>query len=546
MRGNWRLRQSQAGNAVRRGGMGIAVAALVMGSFTATVVAQGTPKVHRTALTRDEEKQYLDDLSNARDFGRRLDDRRWPRPSEAPTAPTPEMKKIRPLIDEFAKEISLLNSSLSDEQSQNKTVRNLLSDSYQVTADVLALAKRARSENDHRQLLDDLQQIDAAWGELSHRLKVVRGLSKKVQDHVANLNDIANDVRQSLDIGQQVNYRELSKKTVSLATDLENLIEDIQTELRRSQEGRDLITATGKVHQQVLQLAELSDDRADINTLTEQFRRFQELWYPQAAKLQSQKRDYFARSLRRIAQTDGEIAQLLLLQDRFDKKQIVYLTSALRKDISEFFYYATLDQLLKLPRWNQALAAADEFYGVCDNFIDTVNSDADYDEIVDAFRYIEQADRAFLSVFGSIEDNDAAAALESINQTLNALRSSLQVDREDFNRQAAGSLAAKIANLTDNIDSTARRWLAHDRQSFAQQCLDDTDALASAAADLQKEIVNGANVQQIRQDTEELYQTWRRVYNHLIKCQTDERATLGRYASQLTPALVELRTLVTQ
>jgi hypothetical protein len=50
----------------------------------------------------------------------------------------------------------------------------------------------------------------------------------------------------------------------------------------------------------------------------------------------------------------------------------------------------------------------------------------------------------------------------------------------------------------------------------------------------------------IRQDTEELYQNWRRVYNYLVKCQTDERPALGRFASQLTPAMVELRTLVAQ
>jgi hypothetical protein len=456
------------------------------------------------------------------------------------------MRKIRPLIDEFAKEISLLNSALNDESGQNRTIRNLLADSYAITADVLDLAKQARTENDHTQLLDYLQDIDAAWGELSHRLQTVRGLSNKTQDRIANLNDIADEVRQALDIGQQVNYRDLSTKTISLATDLENLIDDIQRELRRSQEGRQLEQATSKVHQQVLTLADLSQSRADLNTLAQEFRRFQELWYPQAAKLQAQKRDYFSRSLRRIAQTDAEITRLLLLQDRFNKKQVLYLTSALRKNIDDFFYYATLDMCLKLPRARQVMSTASEFYGVCDNFIDVVTSDADYNEIVDAYRYIEQAERSFMTVFGPIDDNDAAAALESISQTLNALRTSLQITYEEFDRNAAKKLAAKIANLADNIDITTRRWLARDRQSFAQDCLRDTNAMADAAAKLHDSIVNGSNVQQIRRDTEDLYQTWRRVYNYLIKCQTDERPTLGRFASQLTPSLVEMRTLVSQ
>jgi hypothetical protein len=540
MLGNWQP-------TALRTGAGIAVAALLLSGWAANAMAQGGPRIHRTALTREEEKGFIDDLSRTRDefgFDR---DRHRPRPDTPMTQPTPEMKKIRPLIDEFQKEISLLKSQLSDELSRNQSVRGLLSDAYNVTADATYIAKRARNENDHMLLIDDLQTIDAAWGELSYRLKGVQRLSRESLDYVANLDDIAAEVRQALEIGQQVNYRDLSSKTISLSTGLENLIEDIQYELRRTAEGQKLIAATSKARQQVIRLADLSDDRADLNSITGEYRRFQELWYPQAAKLQSLDRDYFSRSLRRIAQSDGELGRLLLLQDRFDKKQIVYLTSALRKDIDDFFYYATLEKVLRLPRWNAAMATADEFYGVCENFVATVNqNDAKYEDIVDAFRYIEQADRSFIAVFGQIEDDKAASALENISQTLNALRTALQVDREDFNRQTAIALAAKIENLSDSIDYTARRWLAQDRQPFAQQCLDETDLLAQQAADLHQLIVSGANVQRIRQDTEQVYQTWRRVYNHIIQCRTSERAALGRYSSNLTPALVQMRTLVAQ
>ncbi len=533
-----------------RTGARLLVAALLLSGWAADAVAQGNPQIRRIGLSREEEKQYIDDLTGTRDFydvrGR---DRDRYRPGSNLNSPTPEMAAIRPLIDEFQREISLLKSQLSVELDQNRngSVRGMLSDALQITADATHIAKRARTENDHMALIDDLQQIDAAWGELSYRLKSVRGLSRESQDHIANLDDIAVEVRQKLEIGQQVNYRDLSTKTISLATDLENLIEDIQTELRRTPDGQRLMQQTSKVRQQVLRLADMSDDRTDLNTITTEYRRFQELWYPQAAALQALNREYFSRSLRRIAQSDGEVARMLLLQqDRFDKKQIVYLTSALQKDIDDFFYYATLDKVRRLPRWHSAMATADEFYGVCENFVETVNSNGTYNDIVDAFRYIEQADRNFLNVFGAIEDDRAASALENISQTLNALRTAIQVDREDFNRQTAISLAAKIENLSDSIDVTARRWLSRDRQPFAQQCLDDTQRLAEESADLHQLIISGANVAKIRQETENVYQTWRRVYNHIIKCQTEERATLGRFSSNLTPALVQMRTLVAQ
>lgn len=541
MLGNWRQQ-------TLRLGAGLAVAALFASGWVSSALAQGGPRIHRTALTREEEQDLIDTLGRTRDdFG--IDRRNGglrPRPNSNLTQPTAEMKKIRPLISEFQKEMSLLNSQLSDELSRNQSVRGLLSDSMQITADATRIARDAREENDHMMLIDDLQMVDAAWGELSYRLKAIQRLSRESRDYIANLDDIAIEVRQALEIGQQVNYRDLQTKTVSLATDLENLIEDIQSELRRTPDGQRLLMETSKVRQQVLRMEDLANDRADLDYITGEYRRYQELWYPQAAALQALNRDYFSRSLRRIAQTDGELGRLLLLKDRFDKTQIVYLTSALRKDIDDFFYYATLDKVLRLPRWNSAMATADEFYGVCENFVETVNRSENYDEIVDAFRYIEQADRSFMTVFGAIEDPKAAAALENIEQTLNALRTAIQVDHEDFNRQTAAALAAKIENLSDSIDQTTRRWLARDRQPFAQQCLDETDSLAREAADLHQLIVSGANVQRIRQETEKVYQSWRRVYNYIIKCQTAERSALGRYSSNLTPALVQMRTLVAQ
>ena len=247
MRGSWRMRLMRTSDGLRRGGACLSVALLVFGGWTNSASAQSGPRVYRVGLSREEQKGFLDDLSNSREFGRSSSSRRRETvPTDNLSAPTPEMKKIRPLIDEFETEISLLNSALSNELSQNRTISSLLSDSYMVTADVIDLSKRAKVENDHKLLLDDLRHIDASWGELSHRLKGVRELSKKTEDHVANLDDIATDVRNALDIGQQVNYRDLSTKTIGLATDLENLIDDIQYELHTSQQGTQLTASTGQ------------------------------------------------------------------------------------------------------------------------------------------------------------------------------------------------------------------------------------------------------------------------------------------------------------
>jgi hypothetical protein len=549
MRGTWRPWFALSSNTVRRGGLGLVLATLLIGGLAAKAEAQGSGKLRQISTSREEQKQWVDDLSAARmDSARNRDDRgaRGRNQDTDLKSPTAEMKKLRPLIDEFMKESAQLQSTLSDDLGQNQSLRSLLNDAYTVTAQVTNLSKNARIENDHHALLNDLQELDAAWGSLEYRLGSQRKLSSDAQDHIRNMHEIAQDVRGLFDIGQQVNYHDLSVKAVALATYLGDLKEDIPVDLGRTKEASTLAADTSRIHQQALTIADLADEKADMQSIVDEYKKFQQLWYPQAAGLQSKNREYLERSLRRIAQTDGEIGQLLLMPDRFDKTQVVYLSNALRKNIDDFFDYTSLKHLTQLQKSSQSLATADEFYGVCQHFADTVSHQDDYNHIVDAFREIEQAERNFLKVFGGMEDEDAASSLVKISQTLNALRSSLQVNREDFNRQSANSLAAKIENLTDRIDTSARAWLAHDRQSFSQDCLDETDALAQAAADLHNKIVSGESVQQIRTDTENLYQSWRKVYNYLVKCQTEDRQALGRSASQLTPTLVELRTLVAQ
>ncbi|MFO0918204.1 MAG: hypothetical protein U0872_07810 [Planctomycetaceae bacterium] len=551
MIGTWRGWFACAPNTARRGGAGLVLTAVFFSGLATTADAQGTNgKFRRVSVTREEQKQFVDDLSSARMMDSERD-----RPSQRRTlsqdleSPTPEMKKLRPLLDKFMNESAQLQSVLSDDfgQGQNDSLRNLLNDAYMVTAQSTNLSKIAREENDHHALANDLQELDATWGALEYRLGAQRRLSKEAQGHIRAMHDIEQSVRDVLDIRQQVDYRNLSARAVALATYLEVLTEDIPVDLGKTTvESRTMVADANRVHQQALTIADLSDEKADMQSIIDEYKKFQQLWYPQAASLQSKNRESLERSLRRIAQTDGEIGQLLLMSQRFDKKQVVYLTSVLRKNLDDFFYYTSLKDLTKMQKASQSLVTADEFYGVCQNFSDIVAHQDDYDHIVDAFRDVEQADSNFLKAFGAIENEDAAASLVKISQTLDALRSSLQVNREDFNRQSANKLAAKIENLTDSIDTAARAWLAHDRQTFSHECLNQTDAMAQAAADLHNKIVSGESVQSIRDSTENLYQQWRKVYNYLVKCQTEDRQTLGRSASQLTPALVELRTLVAQ
>ena len=136
--------------------------------------------------------------------------------------------------------------------------------------------------------------------------------------------------------------------------------------------------------------------------------------------------------------------------------------------------------------------------------------------------------------------------MSRIVQTTNSLRTSLQVQRDDFDGQSADDLAASIQNFTDQIATISKRWLDQDNQPFANECLQETADLADAAARLHDQIIEGRRPPELGDAMTEVYERWRRVYGYIVKCQTEDRPALGRLATALTPAVVDLRAMLIQ
>ncbi len=525
-----------------------ALVCATVGVFTSTVQAQ--PRTAPASFTRDQARQSIEDLSGMMDDDFSLRRTRPGGGTFPPTTPgtslTAEMRKVRPLIKDFATEVPQLTYLLSDEQRRLPNIRTMVNDATSMAAMAISLDKHAQKLNDHRQLIQEFEQFDAAWRELSYRLEAVRGLSKDVREEVASLSDLETQIRDSIGMRPQVNRQELVQKTNNLALDLRNLTEDVQAEIRGA-ESRKYQVDLNRARQQVLNLASLVDDPAgNMDDVVNEYTRFQEIWYPQRAKLQELNNSYLERSLRRITQGDGEIHQLLLLPTKVDSGELVYLTSALKKNIDEFFDRMSLKLLMHLKHADRVAGVATEFYGVNEHFVDIVKSGANHDELVDAYHYIEQAQRNFSVVFGDLESDDALNALGQIEQTITALGQSLQVQSGDLNRQQAIELAANVEGLTDQLEYAAKRWLARDRQQFSRQCLEAIAQLREETLQLHQDLVAGGSTSNLRREIDSIYNLWRETYGYLVKCQTEDRPTLGRISSRVTPALVELRTMLAQ
>ncbi|GIX04196.1 MAG: hypothetical protein KatS3mg114_0065 [Planctomycetaceae bacterium] len=510
---------------------------------TPIVVCAQNNRVTPTGFDRDQQNTIIRDLSDVfmQDFQQR------PRRGESdlPT-PTQEMRALRQLLRNFSDEISQLGFLLNDEVRRQPALRSLYTMALNLSGTAVSLDKQAQQTNDHNLLEQDLRTLDAQWRELSYRLQNAIGIRREIVASVNTLNTLADQIRNTVNIRPQINRRELALKTQELARNFANLIEDVQIELPGT-ESRSFITQLTRVRQSLLNLATLFEDQyVDLELITNEYKQYQALWYPLRARLQEYDNRYFERSLRRITQTEAELHQLLLLPNKVDTQQLVYLTSVLRKDIDEFFDRMSLRLLMSIPQADRVPGVASEFYGVCEHFIDSVQTNAKYSDLVESFRYIEAAQRSFLGVFQNVPSREAQAALRQIAKTIDALRTTMGVQSDTVDYSAAIDLTAQVESLAEQLEWVARRWLSRDRQPFSSACLAAISRLRSNLLALHQDLVAGnGSATQYRQQIEQIYNNWREVYNHIVKCQTEDRPNLGKLASRITPTLVELRTLLT-
>ena len=525
----------------------LALACTLIGAIlsdNSLLYAQGVP-VNRASHSRDRTRGFIDDYSSSLD-----NDFSVP---HQPGHQTPgetgavEGKALRPLIRAFSDNLTQLTYALNEQIGQVPGLRQSYTDALRLSGTAVSVNKYSEKNGVDRTSLEQLKQLDADWRELAYRLESLRGVTDETLDLVKGVNDADHRIRQLIGISPQLDRRQLYLKAASLAGDLDHLQEDLASELGNGQEAQAYRRLVSRLRQVVLNLVSIiRDERSDANVIVEEYKQFETIWSPLVVKLREEDNRYIERGLRRVSASVSEIHQLLLLPQKMDQSQFAHLANELKKEIDEFLERTPLILIMHLPKSKQALSAADQFYAACAQFTEVAKRGQDQTEIMEAFRRIEASERSFIDVYRDVDSDKAVAVLNRISQTVSALRASLHLQRDEFDIRAAEELAASIQNLTEQIEATTKRWLEVERMSFTQACLQDAADLTDRAARLHDDIVTGKPHAELKGEITELYETWRRVYDYLLKCQTEDRQAMGRISSNLTPALVELRTMILQ
>lgn len=513
---------------------------------SADALSQGTA-ASRTSHSRERTREYIDDYSNSTGTDGEFERPRQPDNRNPAAQPQVDVKALRPLIRGFADSMTQLTYDLNDQMSQTPGLKQIYTEALQLSGAAVGIHKRADKFGVDAAMLDDLQQLDADWRELAYRMENARTLSEDSRNLVDDINGFVQKIRQLIKIQPQFDRRQLNLKAASLAADLDNLQDDIVSELGNSPDSQFYRRSITRARQTILNMvAIVRDERSDPSVIVDEYKQFETIWSPLVVKLRSEDDRYIERGLRRVAASKSVVHQLLLLPRKMDQSQFAYLAKTLKRDVDEFFERTPLVLILHLPNAKQALPAADQLYTACARFVEVVNRNAEPNEIVDSFRKLEQAGSAFNDIYQEIDSDRAVAVLNRIGQSLGALRSALHIQSDDFDDDRAADLAAAIQNFADQLEATVTHWLGEDRQPFANDCLQEVSDLGDRVTKLHDDIMAGRPVAELRTEMADVYDNWRRVYAYLGKCQTEDRPALGRLASSLTPALVDLRTMIMQ
>ena len=465
--------------------------------------------------------------------------------SAFPNPSSIDLAKLTRTLNDYSRMSSDLYVALDTQVNRVPAVRSLLTDMIKIRARASLLSQQIRANSDISVYGRDLQGLDSDWRLLSYKLNSARGLDRNTMTLIQQIDTTNDSLSKLMQGGPSVSYRDLIQQTNALVSNLDRLLQDIDWELQRTPQAQSLILEGQKVRQQAAHVSEYAFQQTEYNHLVSDFKLFQQVWTNYSSKLRVLNNRIIERDMQQISENDRNITALLYIPATINREQLLQLTRNLQRDVTDFFDRAPLVMLIKLPNPELALPSADEFYGVFENFIDVVNRGENLDSLVDAFRYIQGSWSNFARVYRPLKSTDAQQVLNAIERDVQTLSGALLI-QEGFDRSKASELAATIVNLAEHIQRDTDSWLNKERPNFSSDARRETLAFVQNAHELHEALAGNVNMREARQMSDALFESWRRVYSYIIQCRSSERSFLAANSSQTTPAIVELRTILSK
>ena len=456
-----------------------------------------------------------------------------------------DVRQVTAALGEFTAEMNNLYKVLLAEQRTTPSLRAYLAEvnTYTIDADLIARdLSDARSVVRHEQ---DLRELDAGWNRTARAIKAIPRLTRTAERAVDAALAAEKRVEQALSIGGPTLDRANLQRTVAgLEFAISNLADEIEygVAVAADADRRALIQSCNSASQQARRIAQTLYAGYDVDRgrMIEEYRRLTQLTRPVISQLRTSSDRGVGRAVRGVQNLQREMSDLLLIDRTLDPQELRYLSADLEADVERFFQKTNLDVLRDIPRAEEALATADAFWGVFENFRYELKESSEPADWADAYGYIDQQWTDFRAIFGAINSDQARADLKEIEAGMSSLREALSLS-DRFDRSAVAELAAGIEANAYSIKRDGENWLRQANPPYRTAALRDLVKYEEMAGRFHEAAINNADLPTLRRMQDDLFEQWKVVYGHIRQCQTDLRPFLAREARETTPAFRALQ-----
>ena len=451
---------------------------------TVTPVAAQSP-------TRDARKQFVEGLLKSL-IESQLD--RGPQPpGRRSNQPDPDEKLItaRKHFDSFASHSTQLVTHWNANVARAPQTRHMLGDLIKLNASVTNIQTRAANANRFDDLQPDFVALDRDWRLIAHRTKQLSGLNAECSRCISQLNQLDTTLCSLFGVTPQIDFHALVTATQAVNSSLSHLIEDIEIELPRSRQGRSLIAEVSQVQQRSLLLSDLVSQRRTYDEIVRSFQGFYSHWLNLAGKIRQVDSRHLQRTVRHVEESSHAIHELLWLQEEVDYGRLTYLSNALRRDVDGLFDAVSLNVLLDLPAGARVLPVASEFYGLCENFTNSVDAHAPLGQLKSDYRYLVDCWPELSACFTPCRTPAVTQSLQRIEISFATLRDAVglaaAIDWHHANEVAA-ALTVSVESAYTAVQTYVYPNLRYDQQ-FRFESARAATALRSASRRLHESII---------------------------------------------------------
>lgn len=461
-----------------------------------------------------------------------------------PGGVTSQMQQLRPILASFAQETATLSALLQTDSRRSIAARRQLPDVIRLQANATALNQRARTQNDHRHILDDFRGLNSEWSSLAHQLGHCKGLSAQTTACMRRVGALDAKYCSLLGIQEQFDNRELVQAAYTLTTYVKDLIDDVQAQPLSRNASRQLMRGLGELSQKADYFAGLVSRGSSYQTVMTEYQEVYQSWIRLEASMSELSGHSIARSLRRIRDSHQKIHQILRIEMGIDKNHVLNLVHEVDHQVVELFRTMTLEQLMKLPDGGAVPDAADALLGTIQNVDDHIHRDESPQSIGEAWVYADEAWNQFEFYVSPLQTGAVPLQLRSIDATMRSLQQALGVTVQ-YDRRTLVQNASSLENLAARLVTTLKRWQTrpgqHDRSlvSRAQQLVD-------AFHHIEQALASGQDMGHHLGDCDEAIALWQQIRPALKTCDTAEREQFDYIVATLTPELVRLRTMLNE